>query len=180
MKKFASLLLVLSLSLCLASCGGNSGTASGTPSSSQPASSEPTSSMADASAQDIGAKLFQDITYDDDLQAVEEDTAGRIEFVAAYYGIEEALLSDAVLYTGSGATPEEICVMKASSEDNVTAVKEAAEHRLQLQKEDFVDYAPAEMPKLESAVIYQKGLFVVYSVSGDSSKAEEIIQGFLG
>lgn len=180
MKKFASLLLVLSLSLCLASCGGNSGTTSGTPASSQPASSGPTSTVADASAEDIGAKLFRDITYDDDLQAVEEDTAGRIEFVAAYYGIDESLLVDAVLYTGSGATPEEICVMKASSEGKVSAVKEAAERRLKLQKEDFVDYAPAEMPKLESAVIYEKDLFVVYSVSGDSAKAQEILKNTLG
>lgn len=177
MKKFAFLLVILSAMVCFASCGGNSGSTS-TPAGSS--GDQSVSSTVDASAEEIGAKLFDGITYDDDLQAVEEDTAGRIEFVAAYYGIDESLLVDAVLYTGSGATPEEICVMKASSEGEVSAVKEAAERRLKLQKEDFVDYAPAEMPKLESAVIYEKDLFVAYSVSGDSAKAQEILKNTLG
>ncbi len=177
MKKVVVLLMTLLLTAGLSACGGKPNPDTTSSSDESKVSSTP---AVTATAEEIGEKLFTDITYDDDLQRVEEDTAGRIEFVAAFYGIDESLLADAALYTGSGATPEEICVMKASSEENVGAVEKAAQHRLTLQKEDFVDYAPDEMPKLDSAVIYRKGLFVVYSVSGDSTAATEIIKNLFG
>ena len=54
-------------------------------------------------------------------------------------------------------------------------VKTAYENRISSQKEACRDYLPDEMTKLDAAVIYTNGNYVVLCVSNDSAKAEQVI-----
>jgi len=164
MKRITAFLLAAATLLAFSACG--------TP---QKETSEPASPVSKAevtlSAAEIAERLFREISYEDDLEGIEETP---IEFVAAIYGIDEALLADAAVYMGSNATPEEICVMKSASDDT-SALKTAAESRLATRIEDFTDYNPEQMPKLDSAVVYVSGRYVIFSVSGSADKAKAIL-----
>ena len=61
-------------------------------------------------------------------------------------------------------------------DDAVTAL----ENRVAYQKAGYEDYGPAEVPKLDSAVIKSAGSYVVMCVSDDNAKAEEVIKSYLG
>ena len=45
------------------------------------------------------------------------------------------------------------------------------------QTENFTDYVPEEVPKLNDAVIITSREYAILSVSGDSAKAKDIIEG---
>ena len=55
---------------------------------------------------------------------------------------------------------------------------EAADTRVDNEKVSFKDYVPAEMPKLEKAVITVNGDTVILCVSSDPDKAKEVIASF--
>lgn len=48
----------------------------------------------------------------------------------------------------------------------------AAQARAESQKLTYENYAPAEISKLDGAVIKQSGLYVFYVVSGDPARTE--------
>ena len=95
------------------------------------------------------------------------------------YALDPEQVEESMFYTNSQATAEEIAVIKVKSEDYVQAVKAAYETRIADQKTACESYLPDEMPKLEAAVIYEKGKYVVLCVSNDSDKALEIIKAQL-
>ena len=70
-------------------------------------------------------------------------------------------------YAGSGATAEELAVFKCSSEDAATALVSSLETRNQTRIEQYSSYNPAEVPKLESALIMSSGVYVVLCVATD-------------
>ena len=174
MKKLLSLLLAAALLLALTACGETDKPAD--TSSEAPVSSKEPVNIA---AADLAALLFKGIEYEDDIDLIGETPEENIEIVAAYYDFDESLLADAAIYMGSNATPEEICVMKSATDD-VSALKAAAEGRLATRIEDFTDYNPEQMPKLDTAVIYTSGRYVVFSVSGNAEAAMKILKENLG
>lgn len=60
-----------------------------------------------------------------------------------------------------GALADEVSVWRVKDEKDAETVKEAAETRVENQKVSFKDYVPAEMPKLEKAVITVNGDTVI-------------------
>ncbi len=169
MKRTVSAVIAAFMCLWLISCEG--GVEDG---SKQSGGREITESVSE-----IGEALFTGCSYEDDLQPLGEDTSGRIEFVAAYYAVTEDNILDAMLYTGSGATPEEICVIKAAS-GTVNEIEAAMKARVEVLKTDFTDYRPEQMPKLDDAVIYVNGDYAVLCVSADSPAAESVLKGIFG
>lgn len=178
MKKILSLAAAAVLVLSLASCGGQPAENGSTAPSTEPTSSAPIE--INVPAADVAKKLLDGIEYEDDLELSDETAQGNIDFISAIYDVDASLMADAAIYTSSNATPEEICVMKASSDDAVAALKTACEGRLQGRIADFTDYNPEQMPKLESAVIYTSGRYVVFSVSGSADSAKSILKDAIG
>ena len=86
-------------------------------------------------------------------------------------------IEEAYIYESSGATAEEIVVFKCKDSDSASKAKVAFEQRVEEQTENFTDYVPEELPKLKDAVIAVNGEYAVLSVSGDSGKAKDIIEG---
>lgn len=91
------------------------------------------------------------------------------------FGLSDADVSEAAYYTASAAVAEEVLVVKASSSDAVSGILNGIENRRASQIEDYADYVPKEVPKLQSAVVYTSGDYVVFCVSNNSSAASSVI-----
>ncbi|NLV50473.1 MAG: DUF4358 domain-containing protein [Clostridiales bacterium] len=91
------------------------------------------------------------------------------------YSINETDCAESYFWFSSGATAEEIALIKASDEDAASRVFEAVGERVRFQIESFEDYVPEEVPKLEAATMYKKGLYVIYCCADDNEAAKKII-----
>lgn len=117
----------------------------------------------------LAGTLLNDISYTDQLSEVDTDTASM------FLNFADVEIDEACIYESSGATAEEIVVIKCKDSDSAAKAKEAFKQRVEEQTENFTDYVPEEVPKLKDAVVFVSGEYAVLSVSADSSKAKEII-----
>lgn len=122
-------------------------------------------------AKAIADSLLSEISYADQLSAVDLDTAKM------FLNFADVEINEAYIYESSGATAEEIVVLVCKDSDSAAKAKSAFEQRVSEQKENFTDYVPEEVPKLNDAVIITSREYAILSVSGDSAKAKDIIEG---
>ena len=122
-------------------------------------------------AKAIADSLLSEISYTDQLSAVDLDTAKM------FLNFADVEINEAYIYESSGATAEEIVVLVCKDSDSAAKAKSAFEQRVSEQKENFTDYVPEEVPKLNDAVIITSREYAILSVSGDSAKAKDIIEG---
>lgn len=121
----------------------------------------------------LGGDLNSKITYDEELSLMDVDTASM------FLNLSDINIVNSAIYESSGATAEEIVVLECASGEDADKAKTMMQERVDEQKESYVDYVPAEMPKLESAVIDVNGKYAVLSVSGDAALAKEIIDSYM-
>lgn len=150
-KRFFVLGVAVILTACIAGCGKKA---------------------ADVNAQELADALKSGITYDDDLSSIDLDTAQMI------YNFGDANITEAVFYESTGATAEEIVVLKCAGDADAGTAEDALKARVEEQKESFTDYVPAELEKLNAAVIYRSGNCAVLSVSNEPDKARGIIDSY--
>lgn len=79
------------------------------------------------------------------------------------------------VYYSTGATSEMAAVISVSDESLVPEVEEALKAWVESQIEAEKDYRPAEVPKLENAIIEARGNSVLLTVAADWEKAKEAI-----
>lgn len=91
---------------------------------------------------------------------------------------DTSIIEDAAFYTNSSSSAEEIIVIKANSTDAVQIITAAFDIRISSQKAACADYLPDEIPKLDNAVKYTNGKYAILVISNDSTKAQEIIDGY--
>lgn len=150
-KRLFSFGLVVIMALSIAGCGKKS---------------------VDIDTQGLADSLKSGVTYKDDLSPIDLDTAQMI------YNFGDAEITEAAFYESTGATAEEIVVIKCAGEADAGKVEEALKARVDEQKESFTDYVPAELEKLNAAVIYKSGNCAVLSVSDEPDKARGIIDSY--
>lgn len=126
----------------------------------------------DINVSDMAAELQSSITFEDSLSEIKEDMA------LTYYGIEASDVSDSAVILSTGATAEEIAVFEAVDETAAEKVKAACDNRKEKQITSYSDYKPAEVSRLDEAVIKADGKYVVYVVADDTKKANEIIDKY--
>lgn len=131
------------------------------------------SKKADFDVKELGEALNTQITYNDELSQIDLQTA------AMFINISGLDIADGVVYEGSGATAEEIVVLKCASDEEATKAKAAFEERVSEQIESFTDYVPEELTKLNAAVIRVNGEYAVLSVSDDPKNANAIIDEYM-
>ena len=165
MKKIATLTIcaVMALSAAALTGCGDSTDSSKASSSKSAAEEEP------KDINTVSDKLLNEITYKDQLTELSED---KIEGVV---GVSKDLFKSAKVYRGSGATAEEIDCFEAVDTTSADLIYEILGGYIKDQKARYLDYAPAEMDKLEKAVLVEDGNLVFLSVSDDDAKAKEII-----
>lgn len=148
MKKLALFCLAGILLLALAGCG-NSDTA--------------------IDVQKLADDLKSGVAFKDDLAAMPDSV------FETYYEVEDGDIVQKAVYAGGGGTAEEIAVFEAKDEDAAARLKKAAEQRIADQKENFENYVPGELTKLNNPVLEVKGKYVILCVCDNPEEARAII-----
>ena len=152
MKKFLTLILALALALSLCACGG---TSKGTKS-------------VDLDA--LAAELLDSGVFTDIMSQPADGVAARL------YGFEDADVTKCIMYTGTGATAEEIFLAEAVDGSAASALEASCGQRVENQKLAFANYAPGEVSKLDDAVIVTSGNYVILVVSSDAAAARSVVE----
>lgn len=116
--------------------------------------------------------LLNDIVYEDTLSKLSD------EDISNYIDIPEGVTG--VMYMGSGATAESVAIFTAPDKATADILEDNIEMYLRDQESAFEDYKPEEAKRIDNAVLEQEGKYVVLCVSGDSSKAEALIDKTFG
>jgi len=98
-----------------------------------------------------------------------------IKIAATQYGIDTKDVAESKVFCSTGATTEEIGLFKCTNDEAAARVKAAADERVKSQRTAYESYAPAEMPKLDDAIVTLNGVYVFYIVSADTSKAQAVL-----
>lgn len=140
------------LCLLLAGCGGGG-------SGARPFTADDVQTLLDAGI------------FSEELEPVDAD------LVCPLYGLDEALVSDCAAYLSTGATAEELVLFTAADESGAQTIKTACEQRLADQIAAYEDYGPAEVTKLEGAVLQVRGTTVLLVVADDAAGATSAVDG---
>ena len=112
------------------------------------------------------------MTFEDSLSELDTNVA------LTYYGIDADKVKNSVVVVSTGATAEEIAVFEAADQSSADAIKSACEDRKAKQTTSYADYKPSETSRLDKAIIKEDGNYVVYCVTDDTDKANEIIDKY--
>ena len=82
---------------------------------------------------------------------------------------------ETVAYVGTGATSEELLIVKSADETAAETCLATLQSHLEDRKALYASYLPEESFKLENAYLAQEGQYVILCVAADSDKAAEII-----
>lgn len=107
----------------------------------------------------LGKQMQEEIAFDDELNLLSTD------MIPALYGIDNAV--EAYVYMGSQATAEEIALFKFANAEDASAGKATLEDHLEKQKQDYANYIPEEVARIEKAVLRKEGNYVLLCVSYD-------------
>ena len=105
-------------------------------------------------------------------QVFEELTPLSVKQALRYLDFDEKSITDIAFYMdASRATAEMIAVLTAANPEALTLTQGALLAYLDAMTEQYRDYQPAELPKLENAIRKTKGLQTVLIVSKDAQAA---------
>lgn len=155
MKKTAVLSALLALALGLTACSGGN---------AAPAQEYDPPTTAQAL---LDAGIFSEA-----LEPLDAD------LVPILYGLE-AEPTQAVVYTSTGATAEEVAVLTFASQEEADAALEALNTRVADQKAACDGYLPAELPKLDKAIVKGAGASVLLVVADDAEGAQAALDGLM-
>lgn len=156
MKKLMALLMGLVCVFTMTACGGNE---------------EKTKGFA---VEDLAAVVNAG-AFSEELEELDGDTAFMLYQLADYGLVREDLTECAVLRS-AGATCEEGAVLIFAGEDQAAKAAEAMGDYLEGQIEANVDYRPAEIPKLEGAVLKTQGASVLMVVPNDAAAVRSVFE----
>lgn len=108
----------------------------------------------------------------EDLYELDEDTAKSL------YGDLDT--EQALVWSSSGATADEVALFQAADADGAEAVLAAVQQRVEDRRESYADYMPDEAAKLEKAIAEQHGTYVVLCACPEPDQAREIMDRYFG
>lgn len=114
----------------------------------------------------VGENILDKIEFKDSLAKVADS------ILISNYKIDASQVCSGALYLGGGATAEEIAVFEAKSESAANKIEKLAKDRVERKKDDFRNYIPAEMTKLNNPVIVRKGKVVAVCIADEVNDKE--------
>lgn len=139
------------LTLALAACGSDSG--------------------AKAFSADQVRAMVQAGAFSEELEELSGDVAFAL-YQLGNSGLSPDDLTDCAALRSAGATCEEGAVLIFRDEQSAQTAKEAMQSYLAAQIDANRSYRPEEIPKLENAVLEQKGPTVALAVAADVEAAK--------
>lgn len=155
MKKVISIIFAAALLLSTAACGDNG-----------------SADISNASAAEIASAVMEKTVFVDEMLELQTKIASD------FYDIPDGVDDFVVYMSSSGATAEELSVFKCADSSQAKLVKSACEKRVEALKEKFEDYIPAELDKINSAVIKERGNFVMFICADSTAEAVKAFTEF--
>ena len=160
MKKQLLGLVALVACLTLAACGG-----------SGQAESQPAAEEKQPTAAQVVEAVSAELTFVDNMTTVDGD------LFFDFYLLDPETVEDACMYTsGSRATAEEVTVIKMKEGEDISLAQEAADQRVEDQRLAYENYIPEELTKIDGAVTYTHGQYLLLVVADDPSPASEAFE----
>ena len=122
------------------------------------------------------AALVEAGAFSEELEELDGDTAFML-YKLADYDLEREDLKDCAVQRSAGATCEEAAVLVFTSADKAKTANGALEDYVQGQIEANTDYRPAEIPKLEEALVDVRGETLLLAVANDREAVEQTLNG---
>lgn len=110
--------------------------------------------------------------FSEELEEVDSDTAFLL-YRLGDYGLTQEDLKDCAVLRSAGATCEEGAVLVFTGADKAEKAEGALKDYIQGQIEANEDYRPAEIPKLEGALVDRRGESLLLVVASDLDAAKE-------
>jgi hypothetical protein len=121
----------------------------------------------------VAQAVLDNVTFRDSLIKAEGDVA------ANYYKLDDTIIEHAIYISGSGATAEEIAVLKVADPEDLETAKAILEKRIENLQLQFESYVPGEMVKLENPVILTQSDLAILVLADDQSAAEGAVDDAL-
>lgn len=117
-------------------------------------------------------KLCKDLqgTIQGDLNEVSTD------ILASTYFLDMEKIEESTAALNSGASACEVVVIKCKDSSYVSEAEELFKNRVASQTTLFASYDAAEVSKLDATILKSAGNYVVFCVTDDTAKADEIIK----
>lgn len=111
--------------------------------------------------QTVADTYLESQAYTDQLEALDSEIALTL------HGLAAEDVSELLSYCSTGATAEELTVVTAVDEEAAGRVQEALQTYVDDLKVTLADYQPAEVDKLDHAVLRTAGNVVILMVAAD-------------
>lgn len=119
----------------------------------------------------LAENILQNIKFEDELNKVDS------EAVAKLYDINNTVSQE--VYMSSGATAEEIAIFEFKDKDECKRALEKVNKRISEQKQNFKEYMPKEMKKLENAIIKNKSKYLIVCITDNREDVEIILNKYI-
>ncbi len=166
MKKF---LLTLGLAISITAFAG-CGSSSDKKQDNTKATEQAEKKLDASSIKSLCKELIDEKVFSDELS----ETSSKI--AASQLKLSDSDFSSITCYKSSGATAEEITIVEAKDEVDLTSFFDSY---ISEQKSNFESYLPAEVPKLDSAIRKKSGNYFILIVANDKDKAEKILSKYM-
>ena len=148
MKKILALILV---AICLTSCGE--------------------SAVSSVGIDALSKAIVKSLDFDDDLVILDDE-------VAFYIHDAEDLVKDVAVYIGTGATAEEVAVFEAKNKASMSELKEEIAEYIADKCDEYEDYVPEEVARINKAVIREDGNYLVLCINKDPDKVNQLLNSY--
>lgn len=118
--------------------------------------------------------ILNEVEFRDSLVKAEDGAAEGLG-----YRLDDTIADYAIYISGSGATAEEIAVLKVAEGAGTDDAKKILEKRVEDLKFRFEDYVPEEMVKLNDPVIVTGGNVAILVLADDSAAAKKAAEAQL-
>lgn len=123
--------------------------------------------------EELATKIAESGAFEDEIAKIDS------EMIMSDYNITTDEVEGFVSYQGSGATSEEIVILKVKDKSNLNDVKDKINSRIQERKQAFQSYLPEEVGKIDNNILRVEGNYIIFCVSNDSSKVNQIINEYV-
>ena len=155
MKKQTIILSLIAATLALSSCGSSK-------------------YSADIDPKAVAAAVIEDTSIE--FPSMNEIDTGKL---SNYLAIDLDEIESCSFYiAGSGGYADEVAIIKLKDKSYSSEAVEIINERLEKRKKDFEGYNSDEYDKLENALVSEKGSYVIFSVSEDNERVDEIVEGY--
>lgn len=114
-------------------------------------------------------ELISSQIFEDDLNSIDRES------IIKKYDFDSQKIKNINSYVGTGATAEEILIIELFDKNDIEEIEKIIETKIEERKENFQNYLPEEVFKLENYYLESKGNYIILCISNDYDKAEEII-----